>query len=60
VGGCLGNEACLVINGYEHVPGEDFDETFSPFVRQDMFWFVMALAAANRLPIHQMDVSWRF
>jgi hypothetical protein len=58
--GSLRYKARLVIKGYEQVPGEDFDETFAPVARLETFRLVLALAAANGLQIHQMDVVTAF
>ena len=58
--GSLRYKARLVIRGYEQVPGEDFDETFAPVARLETFRIILALAATNRLHIHQMDVVTAF
>jgi hypothetical protein len=60
VHGSLRYKARLVINGYEQVPGEDFDKTFTPVTCLQKFWLVLTLAAVNGLQIHQMDIVTTF
>jgi len=53
-------KARLVAKGYSQVPGVDFKETFSPTVRFESVRFLLALAAAPGLELHQVDIKTAF
>ena len=53
-------KARLVAQGYSQQRGLDYEETFSPVVRTESIRTVIALAARNKLLLHQMDVTTAF
>lgn len=53
-------KARLVAKGFHQTPGFDFDETFSPVVKQATIWVVLTIALANRWPLRQLDVDNAF
>ena len=53
-------KARLVAQGYSQRPGIDYEETFSPVVRFESVRTVIALAAHEKMKIHQMDVKTAF
>lgn len=53
-------KARLVIKGFHQRPGVDFTEVESPVATLDTVRSLLAFAAANRLPLGQMDVSGAF
>ena len=53
-------KARLVIKGYTQVPGIDFTETFAPVTRFETLRIVLAIAAAKRLTLEQLDVTTAF
>ncbi|GJZ23302.1 ribonuclease H-like domain-containing protein [Tanacetum coccineum] len=53
-------KARLVANGSSQQLGVDFDETFSPVVKQATIRMVLSLAVSRRWPIHQLDVKNAF
>ncbi len=53
-------KARLVAQGYTQRHGLDYDETFSPVVRNETVRAVIALAAKHNLILHQMDVKTAF
>ncbi len=54
------HKARLVAQGFSQKFGVDYDETFSPVVRFELFRTVVALAVQNGLKLHQMDVTTAF
>ena len=53
-------KARLVAQGYSQVKGVDYDEVFSPVARYSSVRSLLALANAQDLEIHQMDVKTAF
>ena len=53
-------KARLVAKGYTQIPGEDYDETFSPVVRYSSIRALLAFAVQNNMMIHQMDMVTAF
>lgn len=49
-------KARLVAQGFSQVPGDDFLETFSPTVRYESLWTLLAIGAVLDWEIHQVDV----
>ena len=54
------HKARLVAQGYSQTQGMDYEEVFSPVVRYSSIRTLLALANAQNLEIHQMDVKLRF
>ena len=54
------DKACLVAKGYAQTYGIDFEETFSPVAKMATVRAVIAMAAAKRWDLHQMDVKNSF
>ena len=52
--GC--NHACLVAKGFSQVEGVDFDKIFSPVVRFETVWLMLALATLENWHIESLDV----
>lgn len=50
----------LVAQGYSQVKGVDYEEVFSPVARYTSVRSLLALANAQDLEIHQMDVKTAF
>ena len=53
-------KARLVAQGYSQTQGVDYEEVFSPVVRYSSIRTLLALANAQNLEIHQMDVKTAF
>jgi histone deacetylase 1/2 len=53
-------KAGLVAKGKHQEAGIDFDKTFAPVTKCDTFRALMAIAAAEDLKIHQLDVRTAF
>ena len=48
--------ACLVAKGFSQVEGVDFDKIFSPVVRFETVWLMLALATLENWHIESLDV----
>ncbi|KAK8936281.1 hypothetical protein KSP39_PZI013961 [Platanthera zijinensis] len=53
-------KARIVAKGYTQREGIDFTETFAPVVRMESIRALIAVAAQEKLPIHQLDVKSAF
>lgn len=53
-------KARLVAQGYSQVKGVDYEKVFSPMARYTSVRSLLALANAQDLEIHQMDVKTAF
>ena len=53
-------KAHLVARGFAQVPGIDFTKTFSPTLRITSFRLLVAIAAAQKLELHHLDVQTAF
>ena len=53
-------KARLVAKGYTQRKGEDYDETYSPVVRNSSLRYLFAYAINNGLMVHQMDAISAF
>jgi hypothetical protein len=51
------NKARLVAQGYTHVEGLDFWETFAPVAHLEAIRILLAFAASNGFKLYQMDVK---
>lgn len=53
----LRRKARLVIRGFTQQEGLDFDICYAPVINQHTLFFLLALATANKMHIHQVDVK---
>nr|GEZ56069.1 hypothetical protein [Tanacetum cinerariifolium] len=54
------NKTCLVVKGYRHEEGINFEELFAPVARLEAVWMFIAYAAHKNITIFQMDVKMTF
>jgi hypothetical protein len=54
------NKARLVGQGYSHVEGLDFGETFAPVACLEAIRILLAFAASKGFKLYQMDVKSAF
>jgi hypothetical protein len=54
------NKARLVTQGYSHVEGLDFGETFAPVARLGVIRILLAFVASKGFKLYQMDVKSAF
>ncbi|XP_073277698.1 uncharacterized protein [Primulina huaijiensis] len=59
-GNIIRNKARLVSQGYTHVEGVDFDETFEPVARIESIRLLLAIACFMKIKLFQMDVKSAF
>ena len=50
-------KACLVAQGLSQVPSIDYFDTFAPVTKLTAIHSVLAMAAAEDLELHQIDIS---
>ena len=53
-------KARLVAQGFRHIEGIDYGETFSPVILYENVRILLAVAASNFFKVHQIDVSTAF
>ena len=54
------NKARLIVEGYSHMEGVDYDETFAPVARIESIRILLALACHLKFKLYQMDVKTAF
>ena len=54
------HKARLAAQGYAQLHGMDYDETFSPVARSESVHILIAMAAANNMLLHQLDIVTAF
>jgi hypothetical protein len=47
----------LVCKGYAQIEGINFEETFSPFVRMEEIYLLLAYACSKNVKVYQMDAK---
>nr|GEW99606.1 hypothetical protein [Tanacetum cinerariifolium] len=60
LGGILKNKARLVVHGYRHEEGIDFEESFASVARLEAIRIFLAFVAHKNMVIYQMDVKTTF
>ena len=50
-------KAKLVLKGFQHIHGIDYDETFSHVAKMDSIHLALAIAVAKGWEVNQMDVK---
>ena len=50
-------KACLVTQGFSQIPGQDFNDTFSPVMRLESFHNLVTMAAVLNLEMGKMDIT---
>ena len=50
----------LVAQGYSHMEGVDYDETFAPVARMESIRILLALACHLKFKLYQMDIKTAF
>jgi hypothetical protein len=59
-GGKKWHKARLVVKGFAHKNGIDFDEIFSPIVKMTSIRIILSLVAVEDLHLEQLDVKTTF
>jgi hypothetical protein len=54
------NKARLVAQGYSHVEGLDFGETFAPVTRLEVIRILLAFVVFKGFKLYQMDMKSAF
>ena len=54
------NKGRLVAQGYSHVEGVDFNETFAPIARMESIRILLALACHLKFKFYKMDMKNAF
>jgi hypothetical protein len=54
------NKACLVAQGFSHVEGLDFGETFAPVARLEAIRILLAFATSKGFKLYQMYMKNAF
>jgi folate-dependent tRNA-U54 methylase TrmFO/GidA len=54
------NKAHLIAQGYNHVEGLDFEETFAPVAHLEAIRILFAFVASKGFKLYQMDVKSAF
>ena len=54
------NNARLVAKSYNQEEGIDYDETFTPIVKLEAIWMLLAFTCARNFKLFQMDVKSAF
>jgi hypothetical protein len=51
------HKAHLVANGFSHIHGLDFEDTFSPMVRPATVRIILSIEVTSRWLLHHLDVK---